>query len=107
MYAKMAVNNLGHDSRPTFYYEGGEAWERRSSYGVDWTTGGQPHYYLYRKGGLSGPLDGSFYYCYNTIQPGEEVEIEIACVDRFFYVRINGRVIWTYGEMDVTENLFP
>lgn len=100
MYAKMAIESLGHDTRCNFVYEGNTGWNKRGIAGFDrqhtkyTNVGAAPKFYFFRNEALGSISDESYEPCYLFFEPGEPFEYELVCVNGFAYCKVNGTTIW-------------
>ena len=106
VYAKMAIESLGHDTRCNFVYEGNSGWSKRGIAGFDKqhtkysNVMAAPKFYFFRNEASGTISDDSYEPCYLFFEPGEPFEYELVCVNGFAYCRVNGTTIWV-------ENLQP
>lgn len=102
---RMATEVMGRNSLSHFSFEGGKGWGDRSLFGLDWFTS---VFYWARGGGLVNSLKG-----FNNdpmqeyVTPCEPFELVLACVNNFFYAKIDGKTLWAFTAEDVEEQVFP
>lgn len=106
--ARVAMEVFGCSALSNFAFEGGKAWTDHSVFGFDWTSNSNPYFHMLRATSLLAPLDGgNVVNMANYMSPCEPFEMEICCVDNFFYVRFGEKVLWGYTAEDVPEHEFP
>lgn len=112
VYAKMAIESLGHDTRCNFVYEGNEGWNKRGIAGFDRqytrysNVAAVPEFFFFRNESV-GTISAEIYEpCYLFFEPGEIFEYELVCVNGFAYCRVNGTTIWVEN-LQTTDHSRP
>lgn len=103
--ARMAVEVMGRNSLSHFSFEGGKGWGDRSLFGFDWSSS---VLYWARGGALVNSLSGINNEGQpNYVTPCEPFELVLACVNNFFYAKIDGKTLWAFMAEDVPDQVFP
>ncbi|MDE5612005.1 MAG: glycoside hydrolase, partial [Odoribacter sp.] len=108
MTARMALEVLNSNALSRFIFEGSE-WEQQANFGLDLVNSAHsPYLYLYRRGALTGTLDGgNVFDLPNYVSPCEPFDMEISCVDGFIWAKIGEKVLYGFIAETMPEHVFP
>lgn len=104
---RMAVETLGQDEQSIFSLEGALGWSKRTRFSIDWTTGSVAYFFMGRNGQQYAYDGGAVVNTMKYISPNEPFELEFRCVNNFYYVFVEGHVIWAYQITDGSDHVFP